>query len=279
MSSGAVGLVLARPTRLFGVEPFFMELIGGVEETFADRGLSILLNVVGTLEAELDAYRRWAATGVADAVIVLNLTQDDPRPAVLADLGLPAVVVGTWSGTDVPVVGADDIGPVHVAVERLVELGHRRIARVSGPASLLHTQRRTQGLQDACAAAGIVPLVLEGAYTEQSGLELTRTLLESPEPPTAILYDNDVMALGGLHMAEELGVDVPGELSIVAWDDSTPCRLAHPPLTVMAVDVHQYGCIVAEAVLDLLDGKPPVARQAPVARLIERGSTGAGPAA
>src|SRR5665647_3286267 len=72
MRSGAIGLVLARPTRLFGVEPFFMELIGGLEEAFSGLGLSILLQVVADQDEELETYRRWSASGVADAVIVFN---------------------------------------------------------------------------------------------------------------------------------------------------------------------------------------------------------------
>ena len=92
--SGAIGLVLARPTRLSGVEPFFMELIGGLEEAFTGEGLSILLHVVVDHEQEIEAYRRWSASGVADAVIVLNLTEGDIRPPALAELGLPAVLVG-----------------------------------------------------------------------------------------------------------------------------------------------------------------------------------------
>jgi len=88
------------------------------------------------------------------------------------------------------------------------------------------------------------------------------------------MYDNDVMALGGLTAADRARVPVPGRLSIVAWDDSTACRLSHPPLTVMAVDVHRYGLTVGQAVLDVLDGKPATTRETPSARWIDRGSTG-----
>jgi DNA-binding LacI/PurR family transcriptional regulator len=280
VASGAIGLVLARPTRLFGVEPFFMELIGGLEETFVERGLSILLHVVPTQAEEIAAYRRWAAGGVAEAVIVPNLVADDPRPAVLTELGLPAVLVGSWQGPGAfSTVRAHDAEPVQDAAARLLALGHRRIARVTGPRNLLHTQARSAALVEACAPHGVVPVIVEGDYTERSGADLTETLLRSPEPPTAIVYDNDLMAIGGLRVAEELGVDVPGRLSVVAWDDSTLCRLATPPLTVLALDVHQYGITVAEAVLDVLDGKPPVERWAPPSRWLERASTGPAPAA
>lgn len=275
---GAIGLVLARPARLTGVEPFFMELIGGIEEAFTGRGLSILLQVVPDQEQEIASYRRWAASGGADAVIVLNMTADDQRPAVLAELGLPAVVVGHWAGEPAfMTVTADDARAITTAAKRLLGLGHRRIAHVTGPATLLHTRRRTAALEEVCAASGAESVTVEGDYTEAAGVRATRHLLALDRPPTAILFDNDVMALGGLMAAETAGVAVPERLSLVAWDDSTACRLARPALTVMAVDVHRYGRIVAAAVLDLLAGAPPSARESPPAHWIERGSTGPAP--
>ncbi|MGJ0223669.1 substrate-binding domain-containing protein, partial [Streptococcus pyogenes] len=97
----------------------------------------------------------------------------------------------------------------------------RRVARVTGPAALLHTVHRTRTLHEAAQALGVSATVVEGDYTERSGAELTRRLLEGPDAPTAIVFDNDVMALGGLAAAAEAGVDVPERLSVVAWDDST----------------------------------------------------------
>ncbi|PJE95244.1 LacI family transcriptional regulator [Streptomyces carminius] len=282
---GAVGLVLARPARLLGAEPFFMEFIAGIEERLAERGLSVLLHVVADEEAEIAAYRRWAARELVEAVLVVNRTVGDRRPSVLRELGLPAVLVGEGgadgpggtdgggSGTAGPVVRTDDAGPVHEALARLLDLGHRRIARVGGPANLLHTRARTAALTEGCRAAGIEPVVVEGDYSEEAGGRLTKALLRGPDAPTAILYDNDVMAVAGLAAAKELGIAVPERLSLVAWDDSTMCRLASPPLTTMSVDVHRYGVLVAESALELIDGRPVAERWSPAARYVPRGST------
>ncbi|KGM09576.1 LacI family transcriptional regulator, partial [Cellulomonas bogoriensis 69B4 = DSM 16987] len=154
MASGAIGLVLARPTRLLGVEPFFMELIGGMEERFVERGLSVLLHVVPGLDAEMEAYRRWAASGLTDAVVVVNLVDDDPRPALLRELGLTAVLVGDMDDQDHAVVRTDDEGPMRDVAMRLVARGHRRLARVTGPAGLTHTRGRTRALLAVAAEAG-----------------------------------------------------------------------------------------------------------------------------
>ncbi|MFD1829392.1 MULTISPECIES: LacI family DNA-binding transcriptional regulator [Streptomyces] len=283
--SGAVGLVLARPARLLGIEPFFMEFIAGIEERLAERGLSVLLHVVADQEAEVAAYRRWAERELVEAVVVVNRTVADRRLPVLRELGLPAVLVGAGDdlgepgGTGgpgsraMPAVRTDDAGPVREALAHLLDLGHRRIARISGPADLLHTRARTEALVEGCREAGIEPVVVEGDYSGEAGAGLTRELLRGPQPPTAILYDNDVMAVAGLGAARELGVAVPDRLSLIAWDDSTLCRLASPPLTTMSVDVHRYGVLVAESVLELVDGEPVAERWSPTARCVPRGST------
>ncbi|MGP4111945.1 LacI family DNA-binding transcriptional regulator [Streptomyces sp. 4N509B] len=281
---GAVGLVLARPARQLGAEPFFMEFIAGIEERLAERGLSVLLHVVPTREEEITTHRRWARRHLVDAVVVVDLTVGDRRPAVLRDLGLPALLVGAGDDEeahDVPtmaVVRTDHATPVREAVAQLLALGHRRIARVTGPARLLHTHARSAAFRAACREAGARPSLVEGDYTAEAGAELTARLLAREEPPTAILYDNDVMAVAGLAAATGAGVRVPERLSLLAWDDSTLCRLASPPLSVMSVDVHHFGLVVAESVLELVDGRPVDRRVSPPARFVARGTTAPAPA-
>ncbi|WP_067964331.1 LacI family DNA-binding transcriptional regulator [Nocardiopsis trehalosi] len=277
--SGVVGLVLARPARLLAAEPFFMEFIAGIEECLAERDMSMLLHVVATHDAEIATYRRWAERRMVEAIAVVNLTAGDRRPAVLRDLGLPSVLVGTWPPDPAaPAVQTDDAAPVRDALDHLLDLGHRRIARVSGPADLLHTRARTAALVAGCREAGApAPVVVEGDYSHEAGARLTAELLGRAEPPTAILYDNDVMAVAGLGAAADLGVAVPDRVSLVAWDDSTLCRLASPALTTMSVDVHQYGVSVAESLIELIDGGPVAERWSPAARFVPRGSTAPSP--
>ena len=272
-SPGAVGLVLARPARLLGIEPFFMEFIAGIEETLAERGMSILLHVVPAHDAEVATYRRWAERRLVDAGIVVDFIQDDKRPGVLRELGLPCLLAGFWGESQFPTVRSDDAGAERAAVGYLLGLGHQRIARVSGPARLVHTQERTAAMRAACRAVGVEPILLEGDYSDAAGAGLTRRLLALAQPPTAIVYDNDVMAVAGLRAAQDLGIVVPDQLSLVAWDDSTLCRLASPALTTMSVDVHEYGVRVARSVFEILDGVPVIERRVPAAQLMVRGTT------
>src|ERR1035438_1841205 len=276
-ASGAVGLVLARAARLLGIEPFFMELIAGAREVLSERGLSILVHTVPTHDAEVEIYRRWADWRLVDAVIVVNLVDGDQRPAVLRELDLPCLLVGNGAEPGFAIVRSDEAGSERAALAHLFGLGHRRIARVCGPARLEHTQMRTAALLQECRAVGVAPVLLEGDYSDDAGAEMTRRLLARPEPPTAIIYDNDVMAVAGLRVAQGLGVVVPDELSLVAWDDSTLCRLTSPAMTTMVVDVHEYGLRVRRAILEILYGDPVTESWAPTARLVLRGTTAHAP--
>lgn len=274
----AIGLVLARPARLLGAEPFFMEFIAGIEESLAERGYSLLLRIVQHQEEEIATHRRWAERGLVEAVVLVNVTTTDGRPAVLRELGMPAVIAGGLRDEPgIPAVSTDAAGPMREALERLLALGHRRIARVTGPAALLHTRVRSDTMRAECAAAGIEPVLVEGDYSAEAGERLTAALLAAPHRPTAILYDNDVMAIAGLGAAKAAGVAVPSALSLVAWDDSAMCRLTAPPFTTMTVDVHRFGTLVAASVLELIDGRPVAGRWSPAARFTPRGTTAPAP--
>ncbi len=129
----AVGLALCRPARFLGVEPFFMELISGIEAELSARSYALLLQVVGDHEAEMGVYRRWWGEGRVDGAILVDLHLDDPRVPQVEEMGMPVVVLGhpSAAGSLVP-VWADDSAAVRETVEYLVALGHRRIARVAG---------------------------------------------------------------------------------------------------------------------------------------------------
>lgn len=275
VGADAIGLVLARPARMLGLEPFFMELIGGIEETLSTDDRSLLLHVVPDHGAEIAAYRRWGQGQLVDAVVLVNLVVDDPRLAVLGELAIPTVVVGgpERSLPGVAHVWIDNGQAMRDAVGYLVDLGHEAIGRVSGPAALAHTRARTEAFLDECAAHGAHGVVVEGDYGEESGTRAARTLLGRNDPPSAIVFDNDVMAVAGLGVANELGLKVPADVSLIAWDDSPLCRLSHPPLTAMSLDVHAMGVQVADAVLNLLASGRPTTSTAPQPRLVARGST------
>lgn len=275
--SHVVGLALCRPARVLGIEPFFMELISGLEAELSARDYGLTLQVVADAEAELAVHRRWWAERRVDGVLVCDLRVDDPRVPALAELGLPAVVIGGPAYTGgLPSVWHDDAQPLAETVEYLAALGHQRIAHVAGLPELLHTRVRTDAFHDVTTRLGLPEAVtVSSDYTGEAGARITRRLLSSPKRPTAIIYDNDVMAIAGLGVAQELRLDVPGDLSIVAWDDSPLCQLTHPALTALGRDIPAYGAIAARRLLEAIAGETVGDHQDVPAQLTTRGSTGA----
>lgn len=276
--AGVLGLVVDRPARTLGIEPFFMQLISGIEGELAARDVALLLQMAEDGGAQVATYRRWWAERRVDGVFLVDLRVQDERVGLLAELGMPAIVIGGPEGRDgLPGVWNDEVEAVRAVVEYLAALGHRRIARVAGPPELRHTVARGAAFEAATGALGVTIIVAATDYTGEEGARATRRLLAAPGRPTAIVYDNDVMALAGLAVAAEMGVPVPERLSIVAWDDSLLCRLVHPPLTAVGLDIPSYGAEVARRLLDLVAGRPVDSGCHATPVLTPRGSTGAAP--
>jgi DNA-binding LacI/PurR family transcriptional regulator len=274
---GLIGLVLTGSNARIGVEPFIMELIAGMEEALSPYGATVLLLVVPDLDAELGTYRRWAGDRTVQAVVVVNLVHGDTRPAHLAGLGLPAVLAGRADAPEFPRVVTDDTGATTVAVEMLAGLGHRVIGRVSGPADLVHTAERTAGMHAAAARHDVLVHIVEGDYGPEAGVRGVRTLLEADPPPTAVVFDNDVMAVAAEQELIRSGISVPGRVSLLVHDDSPLCELAVPPLSALSIDVHEHGLTVGRAVIAALDGAEPAEHPGPPVRVLRRESTGPAP--
>ncbi len=240
--SGACGLALARPARTLAYEPFFAELLSGIEAELSARQVALMLQIVEDVEAETVALRRWWAERRVDGVLLVDLRMDDPRVPLVEELGLPAVIVGGPGPTgSLPFFPGGDANGVCQIVQHLVMLGHRRIDRVAGSPEFAHTQLRTEVFEEALARAGASGGVMTTDYSSAAGADATRQLLSSSSAPTAIVYDSDLMAVAGLSEAQEMGTDVPGELSIASFDDSLICGVVRPSLTACARDVVGYG--------------------------------------
>ncbi|MFE5717795.1 LacI family DNA-binding transcriptional regulator [Streptomyces erythrochromogenes] len=287
--SGAVGLVLARPAHTLGVESFFLQLVSGIQEVLAAARTALLFQVVEDVDAECAVYRRWWAERRVDGVLVVDPRTGDPRPALLAELGLPAVTIGEPGPPAEPArvpsplssVRADDAGAMAQVLEHLHGLGHRRIVHIAGLPGLAHTVRRMESLRAEAERRGLGPDHVRSVVTDYSdaeGAAATRRVLAEPQAPTALVYDNDVMAVAGSAVAAELGIPVPDRLSIVAWDDSALCRVTHPRLTALVRDTAGFGRLAAEELLSVLTGGPPGVRESERPRLEPRDSTAPPPA-
>jgi LacI family repressor for deo operon, udp, cdd, tsx, nupC, and nupG len=274
----AVGLVVARAPEVLRADAFFPAFIAGLEEVLSARDHALLLQVAQ--RDDVATYRRLAQERRVDGVLVTDLHVDDVRPALLAELDLPAVLIGPDLGTPPgprqAVLGSDDAPGVRDAVRHLVELGHRDIAHVAGPHDLVHGRSRRLAWEGALTDAGLpVGPVVESDFSAESGGRATATLLDLDRRPTAIVYANDLMAMAGLAVAHERGLDVPRDLSVTGFDDTELAAHLRPALTTVRTDVVAWGRAAATRLLQLVDGDetspiPP----APEARLVVRDSTG-----
>jgi DNA-binding LacI/PurR family transcriptional regulator len=270
----AVGLIIARPPETLGADPFFPAFIAGIESTLSPLGQSLLLQMVPDHEREREGYRR-LADGRVDGVFLTDLRVDDPRPALLAELGLPAVLISPrCDEAGSPCVAVDDRPGIVAAVTHLIELGHRRIALVAGPDNFVHGVSRREAWAGALRAAGLQEgPCIRSDFSAQGGAAATKELLELPEPPTAIVYANDLMAIAGMAAASARGLDIPGDLSITGFDDTEVAAHLQPPLTTVRTDAFGWGRAAADRLLALVGGEATSPAPLPPPQLIVRAST------
>lgn len=275
--AGTVGFVLTRPARTLGTESFFGDLISGIQLGLTGSHVGMNLLVARDLTEELDTYQEWWNGHQVDGVVLIDPRTNDPRVDLLAELGMPTVVIGSKPSPDgeAPTIWIDDTDAALTVYRYLHALGHRRIAHVAGRADFEHTGMRIAALQTFAAAVGLDHAQsLTTDYSAAEGEHATRRLLSRSEPPTAIVYDNDVLAVAGLGVASEMGVPVPDRLSIISFDDSAMARLVRPSLTTLTRDTVELGERAARLLLDQIDaGKTLPSRPGPALTLSARDST------
>ncbi|MEO3854517.1 substrate-binding domain-containing protein [Acrocarpospora sp. B8E8] len=269
-----VGLALVRDAEVLGAEPFFHEFIAGMERILVPLGVSVLLQVVATVRQASDRMRAWAAEGQVQGMILIDLLPGDERVALVGELGMPTVVIGDpVTAGGLPAVWTQDEVAMRDVVAALVAAGHTHLGHVAGPAEMAHTIIRRRTFDAVAAEHGVRTTTFDGDYSEAAGVRAVTTLLGIDDRPTALIFDNDVMALGALHEASRLGLAVPADLSLVAWDDSALCQLAEPPLSAVSHDVQALGEMVGETLAEILSGAAPRVITAVPATLVVRGSS------
>jgi DNA-binding LacI/PurR family transcriptional regulator len=275
--AGAFGLIIDRPARTLGIEPYFMQLLSGIQAELAASHVTLLFTLAEHQADEIEMYRTWWAQRKVDGVFLVDLQVGDCRVEMLRELGVPAVVIGTPRGSGgLPAVWQDDLAAMRIVVSHLAGLGHQRIARVGGFPRYWHSRLRTEAFGEVASAAGLEAVSVASDYTAEHGADATRELVSTGgAAPTAIVYDNDVMALAGVAAAQRAGLEVPGDLSVVAWDDSALCELVHPAVTALRRDIAAAGGEAARR-LSLVAGGAEVGHYAePTPELMIRDSTSA----
>ncbi|MFD0200636.1 LacI family DNA-binding transcriptional regulator [Saccharothrix carnea] len=276
----AIGMVAKRSPDLLSADPHFTLLISGIESELSPLGYGLLHIVGEEPSAEEAAYRRLADERRVDGVVLTESRIGDTRFELLRTLGVNTVLIGTpWRADPVPSVQAT--GPDHgirAAVDHLVGHGHRRVAYVSGPEDRVHTLYRRRVFEDALAAHDLAPShSVVSDFTAAGAVDAIGGLLADRRRPTAVLFANDSMAVAGMSAARRLGVDVPGELSVVGHDDLPLGELVYPQLTTVRQDLVGLGRAAARVLLASLgevEGAPVDIRPP---ELVVRESTGPAP--
>jgi LacI family transcriptional regulator len=277
----AVGMILPTGPGHFD-DPFFIELITAIAERLAEADLDLLVTTAAAGAAEMRALKRFVEHRRVDAIIVARTHVHDERVAYLLDRDFPFVSHGRVEDTrPYAYLDTDGAAAFAMAVSHLVELGHERIGFVGAPPDRYYAADRFRGFLQGLRDQGIAAdprIIRHGAVDEASAAAFVRSLLGEARP-TALLCATDRIAIGAVSAAKELGWSVPGDLSVVGFDDLAIGSVTDPPLTTMAQSVGRAGHHVADMLLSLLKGTPAQELQEiwPV-EMIRRGSDGPPPA-
>lgn len=273
--ASTIGLVIARSVQDFGSEAFFLSLMTGMQRVLSESHYALLFQVVHDLDEEIDTYRRWHNEKRVDGVVVVDLRVDDPRPAALAKLGLPAVIAGgPEPGGLLTSVSIDDAEAMASIMSHLRAMGHTRVAYMSGTEDLLHIHRRVGAFHEAATTYQLEwARVFFTGFSAAAGDETTERVLGEPQPPTAMIYDNEALAVAGVGAIRRMGLAIPRDVAVVAWEDTIVCTALQPQLTALHRDATGFGADVADHLLKVMDGRETAGYAERVPTLIVRGST------
>lgn len=275
-----IGLVIPTFGPRFS-DPFFSEFLAGVGNKAASFGYDLLVSTRPPGQDELQTYQSILRGRRVDGFVVVRTRRHDERIDLLIKHNFPFVAFGRTEKQDFPFVDEDGTLGMALVTEHLVSLGHTRLACIAPPPELMFTHHRLNGVQQMLAEHGLQispEMMLNGDLTQRSGYAQTRLLLDLPNPPTAILACNDLMALGAMSAIQERGLEVGKDLSITGFDNIPLAENSHPPLTTVQQPIYQIGSLVCEMLIHRIR-KEPLQQEKVILQpsLVIRRSTGPAP--
>lgn len=257
-------------------QDYVSRLQRGAERHAAAAGVALKsVNTYGSDQGPLDLI---AAEGIAGVILTAPLCDDRHLMLRLEDLGIPFARIASMldPGRGITVV-MDEYEASRAITGVLLEAGHRRIAIVRGPRSHLASMRRYNGFNAAMGTKGgrVDPkLIVEGDFSKESGKALARQVFS--QKPTAIFSSNDGMAAGLIESAREMGINIPGDVSIVGFDDDPIAQKLNPPLTTVRQPLGEMGAEACRLLVDHIKGKGDARAHADVPfEIVERQSVAA----
>lgn len=256
-----------------------IEIIRGVERVARENGMSLVLTETGDRHSPgpewIDGIMRRRPAGII--LVFSDLSADHKRQ--LRTRNIPFVVVDPAGdpAPDVPSIGSANWAGGVLATRHLIALGHRNIAMITGPDDMMCSRARVSGYRSALEAADIPvqeDLIVSGDFHREDGINRGRELLSLPDPPTAIFAGSDLQALGVYEAARAMGVNIPGDLSVVGYDDLQIAQWTGPPLTTVRQPLTEMAVEATRLVLRLRNGGQVDSLRVDLATsLVVRGST------
>ena len=253
-----IGLILPTFGPRFS-DPYFSELLAGIGNKAANQGYDLLVSTRAPGDEELSAYRQMVQGHRVDGLVVVRTRRQDERIDYLHSVKFPFVAFGRIEGElDFPFVDEDGASGMRLVADHLVSLGHQRIACIASPPELMFTHYRLDGLSSRLQERNLSldpDLVRRGDLTQRSGYEQATELLKLPNPPTAIVAFNDLMAFGAMSAAQDLGFIVGSDVSITGFDNIPMAAHSHPSLTTVDQPIYQVGSMVCEMLIKCVKGE------------------------
>ena len=241
-------------------DPIVLDLIDGITNAAIESSIGLTFWTIPVGRREMELYKRLVNSRQIDGLILFALREQDPRIAFLQEYEFPFVTVGRLDPQEgLNWVDLDGAYGIELAVRHLIELGHRRIGYISPPHEQYLAQQRWQGFVNAMHAADLPidsHLVYEGDFSEKSGQIGTHVFLDHPQPPTAIICNNDRMAFGAMRSIQARGMVVGQDISVIGFDDIALARYSHPPLTTLSQPIHAIGRALYALLIALINRKP-----------------------
>jgi LacI family transcriptional regulator, galactose operon repressor len=240
--------------------PFYAELVTGIQALTSERDYTMLLCTTGFDPEQEERYLRLLHAKHVDGALVDGLVLPAERIARFVEDGFPIVCLDRdISSPAVPLVQVDNRMGARIATEHLLALGHRRIAHITGAPARISDQR-TLGYESALATAGVQAdpaLVAPGGFTETGGHDAMTALLAVAPELTAVFAANDLSAIGAMNAIVGSGRSVPGDVSIVGFDDLRLARYTSPPLTTVRQPADVIARHSTELLLGMIAGQRP----------------------
>jgi DNA-binding LacI/PurR family transcriptional regulator len=250
---GALGLLVPPLTN-----PAYIRILRGAYHRALERDTVILLAEDFDAQQADETFARLVQAGRIDGLIVASARPRHPLLSSLRRRPVPHVFVNRAVAGSGRNVVMDDARASRAALDHLVGLGHRRVGHVAGPRNLDPARRRAVSFSDHATRLGLEQAaVAQREFSEAGGADAARVLLARRPRATALFTSSLSQGVGTLHGAAELGLAVPGDLSVVSYDDMPLAAYLRPPLTTVRMPLAEMGAAAVDALLDQLAGEPP----------------------